>query len=96
LTNTFGLAADQVVEYKIVTADGKFRIANPVSNPDLFWALRGGGGGTFGVVIEATMKVRYNQVLQISLSGLTISSGFPYTKNHADQVVDKNENTRRP
>jgi FAD/FMN-containing dehydrogenase len=40
----------------VVTADGQLQIANKVSNPDLFWALRGGGGGTFGVVVEATVK----------------------------------------
>jgi len=44
------------VEFKVVTADGTLRVANSVSNPDLFWSLRGGGGGTFGVVVEATMK----------------------------------------
>jgi FAD/FMN-containing dehydrogenase len=40
----YGLGVDQVVEYKVVTADGILRVANEVSNPDLFWALRGGGG----------------------------------------------------
>jgi hypothetical protein len=39
-----------------VTPDGKLTVANKVSNPDLFWGLRGGGGSTFGVVVEATMK----------------------------------------
>ena len=34
----------------------QLRIANAVTNPDLFWALRGGGGGTFGVVVQATLK----------------------------------------
>jgi FAD/FMN-containing dehydrogenase len=43
LSSQFGLGVDQVVEYKIVTADGLLRVANDVSNPDLFWALRGGG-----------------------------------------------------
>ncbi|KAF1991598.1 hypothetical protein K402DRAFT_128773 [Aulographum hederae CBS 113979] len=52
----FGLGADVVVEYQVVTADGKLKIANAVSNPDLFWALRGGGGGTYGVVTQATIK----------------------------------------
>ncbi|KAE9992891.1 hypothetical protein EG327_007368 [Venturia inaequalis] len=56
LSPKYGLGADQPVEYKVVTADGKLRIANAVSNPDLFWALRGGGGGTYGVVVEATIK----------------------------------------
>ncbi|KAF2396325.1 FAD-binding domain-containing protein [Trichodelitschia bisporula] len=56
LSNKYGLGVDQVLEYKVVTADGQLRVANKVSNPDLFWALRGGGGGTFGVVVEATVR----------------------------------------
>lgn len=63
LTSKYGLAADVMLEYKVVTSDGQLRIANAVSEPDLFWALRGGGGGTFGVVVEATMKV---SVIEIS------------------------------
>jgi FAD/FMN-containing dehydrogenase len=45
LSPKYGLGADQPVEYKVVTADGELKVANAVSNPDLFWALRGGGGG---------------------------------------------------
>ena len=45
------------LQYKIVTPDGVFRTANACQNQDLFYALRGGGGGTFGVVLEATMLV---------------------------------------
>ncbi|KAF2402488.1 FAD-binding domain-containing protein [Trichodelitschia bisporula] len=56
LTPVYGLGVDQFLEFKVVTADGQLRVANKVSNPDLFWALRGGGGGTFGVVVEATVK----------------------------------------
>lgn len=44
------------MEAKVVTADGQLRVANAVSNPDLFWAIRGGGGGTFGIVVESTWK----------------------------------------
>lgn len=44
LSSKYGLAADNVLEYKVVTSDGKLRVANAVSEPDLFWALRGGGG----------------------------------------------------
>ncbi|KAI6715417.1 FAD binding domain-containing protein [Diplocarpon mali] len=57
LTAQYGIGSDQWLEAKIVTPDGELRIANEVSNPDLFWAIRGGGGGTFGVVVEATWKV---------------------------------------
>jgi hypothetical protein len=45
----FGLALDNVLEVDIITADGEFRRANKDENPDLYWAVRG-GGGNFGVV----------------------------------------------
>ncbi|KAJ0267751.1 hypothetical protein COL940_014066 [Colletotrichum noveboracense] len=57
LTAQYGIGVDQWLEAKVVTPDGELRVANEVSNPDLFWAIRGGGGGTFGVVVEATWKV---------------------------------------
>ena len=52
----FGTAAANLLEAEVVTADGTVRIANAVSNPDLFWALKGGGGGTFGVVTRFTLR----------------------------------------
>ena len=52
----FGTAAANLLEAVVVTADGAVRIANAVSNPDLFWALKGGGGGTFGVVTRLTLR----------------------------------------
>ncbi|KAF5326532.1 hypothetical protein D9611_000989 [Ephemerocybe angulata] len=55
LSNTMGLGADRVLQFKLVTPDGHARIANACQNPNLFWALRGGGAGTFGVVLEATV-----------------------------------------
>jgi FAD/FMN-containing dehydrogenase len=51
----FGLAAASLLEAEIVTADGKVRVVNHTQEPDLFWALKGGGGGTFGVVIRLTL-----------------------------------------
>lgn len=57
LSPVYGLGIDHVVEYKVVTPDGHYRIANECQNQDLFWALRGGGGGTFGVVLESTHRV---------------------------------------
>jgi FAD/FMN-containing dehydrogenase len=41
----------------VVTADGVARIANGCTHPDLFWALKGGGGGSFGVVTRLTLRV---------------------------------------
>ena len=51
----FGTAGASLLEAEIVTADGKVRIVNAVQEPDLFWALKGGGGGTFGVVTRLTL-----------------------------------------
>jgi FAD/FMN-containing dehydrogenase len=52
----FGTAAANLLEAEVVTADGATRIANPVRNRDLFWALKGGGGGSFGVVTRLTLR----------------------------------------
>jgi FAD/FMN-containing dehydrogenase len=52
----FGAAAAGLLEAEIVTADGAVRIANACTNPDLFWALKGGGGGSWGVVTRVTLR----------------------------------------
>jgi FAD/FMN-containing dehydrogenase len=44
-----------LIEAEIVTADGVTRIVNNAQEPDLFWALKGGGGGTFGIVTRLTL-----------------------------------------
>jgi len=54
----YGTAAGGLLEAEVVTADGKVRIANACTNPDLFWALKGGGGGSFGVISRLTLRVR--------------------------------------
>ena len=55
-SKNFGMAAASLLEAEIVTADGEIRIANNCTNRDLFWALKGGGGGSFGVVTRITLK----------------------------------------
>jgi FAD/FMN-containing dehydrogenase len=52
----YGTAAASLLEAEIVTADGAVRIANPRTNSDLFWAIKGGGGGTFGVITRLTLR----------------------------------------
>jgi FAD/FMN-containing dehydrogenase len=54
-SKAYGLAGASLIEAEIVAADGEVRIANACSNPDLFWALKGGGGG-FGVVTRVTLR----------------------------------------
>lgn len=52
----FGTGAAGILEAEVVTADGKIRIANACQNQDLYWALKGGGGGTYGIVSQITLK----------------------------------------
>ncbi len=52
----FGTAASGLLEAQLVTADGAIRIANACTNPDLYWALKGGGGGSWGVITRLTLR----------------------------------------
>jgi FAD/FMN-containing dehydrogenase len=52
----FGTAAAHLLEAEVVTADGKVRTVNSCKDPDLFWALKGGGGGNWGVVTKQTLR----------------------------------------
>lgn len=58
LTRAFGLTCDAVRSVQLVTADGVLREVDATHDPDLFWALRGGGGGSFGAVTALTLQVR--------------------------------------
>ena len=55
-SKAYGMAAANLLEAEIVTADGAVRIANACTNPDLFWGLKGGGGGSLGVVTRLTLR----------------------------------------
>ncbi|MEO5946198.1 MAG: FAD-binding oxidoreductase, partial [Chitinophagaceae bacterium] len=57
-SKNYGLAAAALLEAEIVTADGSVKIVNACKNPDLFWALKGGGGGSFGIVTKLTLRTR--------------------------------------
>ena len=52
----YGTAAANMLEAEVVTADGKIRVVNACNDPDLFWALKGGGGGSFGVITRLTLR----------------------------------------
>lgn len=63
LSSIYGLGADQTLEWEVVTADGRLVAASPSENPDLYWALSGGGGGTYGVVVSLTSKAHRDGVM---------------------------------
>jgi len=56
VSRAYGLTSDNLTSLQIVTADGLVRTCSASSNPDLFWACRGGGGGNFGVVTSFTYR----------------------------------------
>ncbi|KAI8258043.1 FAD-linked oxidoreductase ZEB1 [Colletotrichum sp. SAR 10_77] len=56
LTSEYNMGADSIIEATVVTPTGDIIIANECKNSDVFWAIRGGGGGTFGVITELTVK----------------------------------------
>jgi FAD/FMN-containing dehydrogenase len=72
LTGLYGTGADNVLSFEVVTAEGEFVVANSTSNTDLFWALRGGGGSTFGVATSVT--VRAHPDLEVTASRFGFNS----------------------
>ncbi|KAF7330618.1 FAD-binding domain-containing protein [Mycena sanguinolenta] len=57
LSPALGLGADNALEFEIVVASGELLKVNQKSHPDLFYALRGGGAGSWGVIVSATFHV---------------------------------------
>ena len=69
LASKYGLAADQTLEWEVVTGTGQFVKPSRTQNSDLYWALSGGGGGTYGVVWSLTAKAH----IDIPVSAANIS-----------------------
>lgn len=77
---TYGLAPDQVLQATVVTTEGEILIANDTAHSDLFWAIRGGGGGTYGVVTNYVLKVHPAPTNTVGGS-LSIAGGSNATDN---------------
>lgn len=56
LMGRYGLAADNSLEFEVVTPDGGYMVTSPSENADLFWALNGGGGSAYAVILSQTVR----------------------------------------
>jgi len=73
----YGLGADHLVAARVLLADGRIVLTTAAEHPDLFWALRGAGGGNFGVVLSVELRTRPTVALT------AIQATWPY-----ERVVD--------
>ncbi len=81
LTRAYGLTSDSVRAIDLVTADGKLRQVNSSTDSDLFWAVRGGGGGSFGAATGFTVAVKPAPTVQ------TFYYAWPF--EHANQLLEQ-------
>ena len=77
LAATYGLAADDTLEFEAVTVDGQHLVASPSQNSDLYWALSGGGAGNYAVVLSLTTKAHAD--------GPTAGASLSFANTDADK-----------
>lgn len=71
LSSTFGLAADNIYQVRVVTSEGQIIVADATQNQDLLWAIRGGGAGQYGIVTEYIIKT--HPAPRVISTGFTVS-----------------------
>lgn len=81
----YGLMVDQAVEFEVVTADGRMRTINECNDPDLFWAMRGGGGGNYAVL--TSYKFQLHPLVPINV--YSFQAEFPKPKGALDITESK-------
>ena len=79
LSRYYGYGVDQAVSFQVVLADASVVTADAFTNPDLFWALRGGGGGNFGIVTKVEYKL--HPVAPVTLLEFNFYNGIPFLEN---------------
>lgn len=63
LSSLYGMGADNVLEWEVVDGTGTLRTASMTQNSDLYWAVTGGGGGTYGIVASVTVKLHTDSLM---------------------------------
>jgi hypothetical protein len=79
LSGIYGMGADSVLSFDAITAEGKYVTANAKENPDLYWALKGGGPSTFAVVTSITVKT----YPEVPTAGTTVNINSTHTNDTA-------------
>jgi FAD/FMN-containing dehydrogenase len=86
-SKNYGLAAAALLEAEVVTADGAARIANACTHPDLFWGLKGGGGGSLGVVTRVTLRTRELPEYFGAVSGAILATSDSAFRKLTAQII---------
>jgi hypothetical protein len=81
----YGLMVDQAVEFDVVTADGEQRTINECSDPDLFWAMRGGGGGNYAVLTSYKFQLH----VAVPINVYSFQAHFPAPGGKLDITESK-------
>jgi FAD/FMN-containing dehydrogenase len=88
LSRKFGFAADSVMRAEVVTADGRLVNASADENPDLFWALRG-GGGNFGVVTSLEFRLYPAAQLFAGMSLYPLNRAFETMATYRQWAIEE-------
>ncbi|KAK4148374.1 hypothetical protein C8A00DRAFT_39073, partial [Chaetomidium leptoderma] len=88
LSSKFGMGVDQVLSLQVVTADGRYMTADPQENQDLFFAMRGGGGSTYGIITSAIVKAHPQINLTIASFGFTTGNTTSATPGPSVTIAD--------
>jgi FAD/FMN-containing dehydrogenase len=86
----FGLAADNLIAVELVTADGEIAEVTATSDPDLFWALRG-GGGNFGIATVFTYRLHPLAMVTGGLIAHSIDAAPALLRFYRDAVADASD-----